>query len=413
MRRFLQATLLLAACWLGTFSLAAAQDGQALFKANCASCHKVTDARSTGPGLQGVAGRWNDDRAEMVKFIRGGAAAYAGGNNPNSAHVKALIAEYGTVMPAQPISEADANAILDYVANAAGAGNTTQQTQLVDPRTNLPNHHTESLFGGLSILIGVLLFAVIALVVIIAVVLIALRAKEEGTRFQMSHVSNFLASLKRNKFLVGTLGFIVFLFLFTVLVNYLRDVGLHQGYQPVQPIAFSHALHAGQYEIDCEYCHTGVRRGKSATIPSTNICQNCHHTRGGIVESQYQFNGDANFNATAEIAKVLASAANNTPIEWVRIHNLPDFVYFNHSQHVAVAGLECQQCHGPVQTMDEVYQFSVLSMGWCVNCHRSTEVDITKSEYYRSIHGSYLEPGNEQRITVETLGGLNCARCHY
>jgi hypothetical protein len=117
-----------------------------------------------------------------------------------------------------------------------------------------------------------------------------------------------------------------------------------------------------------------------------------------------------------EIEKIYESYKNNKPIEWVKIHNLPDLVYFNHAQHVKVAGLECQECHGPVEEMEEVYQYSKLSMGWCVDCHRKKEVDINKDDYYRSIHAQMredLKQGKIQKITVEKLGGLECARCHY
>jgi hypothetical protein len=174
---------------------------------------------------------------------------------------------------------------------------------------------------------------------------------------------------------------------------------------PAQPVAFSHKLHAGQYGIACQYCHIGVERGKYATIPSTNICMNCHN---------YVVQGPV--YGKKEIAKVRESWETGKPIEWVKIHVLPDFVYFNHAQHVKVAGLACQDCHGPVETMEEVYQFNDLSMGWCINCHREKEVDLDKNDYYKTVHAKVKERLNNKelkKITVENLGGLECARCHY
>jgi hypothetical protein len=177
-----------------------------------------------------------------------------------------------------------------------------------------------------------------------------------------------------------------------------RSVGLHKGYQPVQPIAFSHKLHAGQYKIACQYCHVGVEKGKSATIPSTNICMNCHN----YIQEGSRY-------GTKEIAKILESWETGKPIEWVRIHNLPDLVYFNHAQHVKVGGIACQTCHGPVEEMEEVYQYSDLSMGWCINCHRQTKVDLTANPYYERLHQAL----KEKTVTVEQIGGLECSKCHY
>jgi hypothetical protein len=195
-------------------------------------------------------------------------------------------------------------------------------------------------------------------------------------------------------FLVTAVGF-------KSVINGLFSVGVQQGYAPVQPIAFSHKIHAGQFEIDCKYCHTGVMKGKSATIPSVNICMNCHNQiRQGTTTGE------------GEIAKNVAAWDTKKPIEWVRIHNLPDFSYFNHSQHVNVAGVECQTCHGPVETMDVVQQHSLLTMGWCIDCHRKTDVNTRGNAYYDNLvelHGK----ASKQPMKVEDMGGLECAKCHY
>ena len=195
-------------------------------------------------------------------------------------------------------------------------------------------------------------------------------------------------------FLVAALGF-------KAVINGLFSVGVQQGYAPKQPIAFSHKIHAGQYEIDCKYCHVGVTKGKNATIPSVNICMNCHNQiKTGTLTGE------------GEIGKIVAAYENNKPIEWVRIHNLPDLAYFNHAQHVNVGGVECQTCHGPIETMDVVRQHSLLTMGWCIDCHRKTDVNTKGNAYYDKL----VELHNKSSKTpmkVEDEGGLECSKCHY
>jgi hypothetical protein len=188
---------------------------------------------------------------------------------------------------------------------------------------------------------------------------------------------------------------------FKAVINGLYSVGVQQGYAPKQPIAFSHKIHAGQFEIDCKYCHTGVMKGKSATIPSVNICMNCHN----------QIRQGTN-TGEGEIAKIVAAWDTKKPIEWVRVHNLPDLAYFNHSQHVNVAGVECQTCHGPVETMDVVEQYSLLTMGWCIDCHRKTDVNTRGNAYYDKLVELHNET-SKRPMKVEDMGGLECAKCHY
>jgi hypothetical protein len=136
-------------------------------------------------------------------------------------------------------------------------------------------------------------------------------------------------------------------------------LGNHQGYQPVQPIAYSHRLHAGQLAIDCQYCHTGADQGRHATVPSLSTCMKCHETVKGTSET-----------GKAEIARFTDAFRGGKPTRWVRVHNLPDFVHFDHSAHVS-SRIACQTCHGNVQDMAVVAHTSDLSMGWCVNCHRT------------------------------------------
>ncbi|QRN94778.1 cytochrome c3 family protein [Archangium violaceum] len=134
-------------------------------------------------------------------------------------------------------------------------------------------------------------------------------------------------------------------------------VNNNQNYMPAQPIAFSHAVHAGHYEIDCQYCHVGAEKSRHAGIPHSGVCMNCHT----------QVKTDS-----PEIQKLTQAVKQNTPIEWVRVHRLPDHAYFNHASHVT-SGLECQQCHGPVQEMVRLEQVEPMTMGWCLDCHRETQ----------------------------------------
>lgn len=195
----------------------------------------------------------------------------------------------------------------------------------------------------------------------------------------------------------------------------MNKVGVQQGYAPTQPIKFSHKIHGGDLQLDCKYCHSGADKSKSATIPSLNTCMNCHKyvqakdKYEGKISPEIQkiydaigFNGDTREYIPGHVQK---------PVEWVRIHNLPDLAYFNHSQHVKVAGLECQTCHGPVQEMDVVQQHSTLQMNWCVDCHNNRGINLDNA-YYDQVHAKAKKDG-KYHVTVAENGGIECGKCHY
>jgi hypothetical protein len=194
----------------------------------------------------------------------------------------------------------------------------------------------------------------------------------------------------------------------------LKAIAVTQGYTPDQPIKYSHMLHAGDMKIACIYCHSGAEKGKTAGVPSANVCMNCH-----------KFVKKGPTTGTEEIAKIYKAldydpdkgtyGPNPKPIQWVRVHNLPDLAYFNHSQHVVVGKVECQSCHGPVQDIYTVAgQYSKLTMGWCIDCHRTTNVKMAGNHYYDQYHEKLMAKlGNDSLITVEKIGGTECARCHY
>jgi nitrate reductase gamma subunit len=171
-----------------------------------------------------------------------------------------------------------------------------------------------------------------------------------------------------------------------LLAGALRRVGVSQGYAPSQPIAFSHRLHAGTYRVPCLYCHFAAEKSRHAGIPPAGVCMNCHR--------QLKV-------ATPEVEKLKEAVSQSRPLRWAKVHNLPDFVYFSHGQHV-VAGLACQRCHGPVETMERVRQESPLTMGWCLGCHRREEVVPPSQRTALARTGGHA-----------ATGGLECGKCHY
>ncbi|WP_205461737.1 cytochrome c3 family protein [Mangrovibacterium lignilyticum] len=181
-------------------------------------------------------------------------------------------------------------------------------------------------------------------------------------------------------------------------------LGRSQGYAPDQPIKFSHKVHAGENGIDCKYCHHTAESSKSAGIPAMNLCMNCHVLiREGTNSGKF------------EIAKIVNAVENKEPVEWVRLHNLPDHVFFSHAIHVGVAKLDCQKCHGPVEEMNLMRQNADLSMGWCVNCHRETDVKFKENGYYESFAKMHeeMEIGDLASVKAEDIGANDCMRCHY
>jgi hypothetical protein len=235
----------------------------------------------------------------------------------------------------------------------------------------------------------------------------------------------------RNKSYITLIVLVLFVIGGFFVVKGAINLGRMQGYEPVQPIYYSHKVHAGKNQISCLYCHSGAYEGKQANIPSLNTCMNCHMTISEYTGEELVREDGSKVDGTAEIHKIYEhtgwdpasrSYANpSTPVEWVRIHNLPDHVYFNHSQHTVAGQVQCQTCHGEIQKMDEVKQFADLSMGWCINCHRETKVNFvdssgTKGNQFYSIYEKYhdeIKRGLRDSVTVNDIGGTECQKCHY
>ena len=374
--------------------------GKSVFSANCKSCHKL-DQKYTGPALRGVTDRRSIDWAKS--FIKNSQALIASGD----AQANALYKEYNNLaMPAHEfLSDVELDNLLSYIeygdkeaAVVEGAGGT--DTGQATGGSGVPSEYLTII---LVVLVVVLLLILIVLGLIVSVLtkyLNSQKLEEEDAEF-INQKFDVKKVLRSDAFVVIVTALVIALVAKTA-IDGLYTIGVQQGYQPKQPIAFSHQLHAGQYEIECQYCHTGVVIGKSANIPSANICMNCHTHIQNVGGKE---------GISTEIQKIYNAVDNNQPIEWVRIHNLPDLAYFNHSQHVAVGGLECQTCHGPIEEMEVVYQHSSLTMGWCIDCHRQTDINSAGNAYYDKL--VQLHSDSKNSLKVKDIGGLECAKCHY
>jgi mono/diheme cytochrome c family protein len=400
MRQFLLVLALLCSPFLA-FAQDAEGDaakGETIFKNNCATCHNVTAEKSVGPGLKGISER--RDFPWLVSWIHNSQAMIANGDP----YAVKLYNQYNQAqMTSFPnLSEDDIRGILAYVeqANAAPAATAGAAAAGGAPATVQSGGPSD-----LFILVLVALLVVMLLVLGVLLVIVTLLSKavsgegataETGAPF-MERLKSTLTKAANNPAIRSATVWVFVLLVAKALIDGAYQVGVQQGYAPKQPIAFSHKLHAGEYQINCNYCHTGVNRGKSAHIPSANICMNCH----GVIKKE-----------SPEIQKIYAAIEENQPIEWVRVHNLPDLAYFNHSQHVNVGGLECQQCHGEIEQMEVVEQRSSLTMGWCIDCHRRTEVDTKDNAYYdKLVQLHSLE--SKDALKVADIGGLECSKCHY
>jgi len=390
------------------------QAGKSLFNANCAACHKL-NKKAVGPALSGVTEKY--DKEWLYSWIRNGTQMIKDGD-PQAV---AIWEEYNrAVMTNYPqFSDEQIDNILAY----------TNYTP--PPPTNTTAVTAESSSQGSSISLNIILAVTILIFTILIVMLFLVQrtlikiANASGVKIETDtkrNITPLWQTIVKNQFLIFIMvvGFLLSSAYFTY--GYLMQVGIDQGYAPIQPIHYSHKIHAGANQIECKYCHSSARVSKHSGIPSLNVCMNCHEYIAEYNGEEDLENGYTRDFYTNEIKKLYSAVGwdeenqvytgNTKPVKWVRIHNLPDFVYFNHAQHAQVAQIECQTCHGPVEEMEIMYQYSPLTMGWCIDCHRESNVD-KDNEYYQKVHDELSKKYGVEKLTVAQLGGIECAKCHY
>ncbi|MBL7749228.1 MAG: c-type cytochrome [Chitinophagaceae bacterium] len=435
-------TLLFLSFFVFSIVNVSAQDGKALFMGKCASCHAM-GKDMTGPNLEGLEERWqNTDQIKV--WIKNWAKAVSAGY-PQAVKVQNYAPSAMTAFEGS-ITDAEIDAILKYIRE--------WKPVVVDPQgggTVAPEKGNSNavIFGVISLILG-----------IIALILMQVNSNLKKMSDDAEGISRpDPVPFYKNKAYIAMAAIVFFVIGGYLVAKGAIGLGRQKDYQPVQPIYYSHKVHAGINQINCQYCHSSVTESKHATIPSVNVCMNCHKAINTYEKGPklYDENGDE-INGTAEIEKLYKYAgfdpknaaawdpSKAKPIEWVKIHNLPDHVYFNHSQHVKTGKVQCQSCHGEITQMDEVKQASELSMGWCVNCHRETKVDFnydsTGNKFYSiyekfhndlktselaAIKGNTTLNAKEKKFKIDSLmklvrmdsvrvqdiGGLECQKCHY
>ncbi len=414
-KQFSRSVLLVAGLTVASFAARAEGDaakGEALYKAKCSSCHKL-DVRMTGPALGPTITSETDDKW-LTKWIQNNQALIAA-KDPKALKIYNEYNQAGMNVFTE-LSDGDVADIITYVRTeykkmqeapkAGGAAGATAEDS------------TPSSFMIFGLLAVVIISFIVILVLNRAIGTLEkllLKRKDlapEELAVEENVAVDRLAGLKK---LAKNKKLVFFFVLASVIAGgswswvTMWNTNMHQGYQPVQPIKYSHELHAGVMKINCQYCHGGAYKSKNATIPSLNVCMNCHKTvktESPEIHKIYDALGYDPGTQKYDTTKA-------RPIQWVRVHNLPDFAYFNHSQHVKVAGLECQKCHGPIQTMKEVYQYSPLTMKWCVQCHRRTDVAVKGNAYYENMIDVHERLKKGEKLTAAAMGGLECGKCHY
>ena len=400
---------------LTAFSQDAAK-GKEIFNANCAACHKL-DAKSTGPALRGVEAKY--DKEWLYKWIKNSGELIKSGD---AQAVKVFEENNKVAMTAFPqLSNEDIDNIIAYTSEPAPVAVAPVAGASVDGN----NAANESGVSN-NLILGALSLVMLMLVVMLFLVnnMLTKIAGAKGIEIVKKNRSLmvFFNAYAKNQFLVLVSAILFLLVSAYFAYGYLMQIGIDQGYEPLQPIHYSHRIHAGDNGIDCKYCHSSARVSKHAGIPSLNVCMNCHKNISEVAETTATEEHSKAFY-DQQIAKLYDAVGwdkslqkytgKTKPVKWVRIHNLPDHVYFNHSQHVTVAGVECQTCHGPVEEYEFQKQFAPLTMGWCINCHRETNVKVEDNAYYKKIHEELSKKYGVSQLTAAQMGGLECGKCHY
>lgn len=397
-------------------------EGRKIFREKCTSCHAL-DRNSIGPALQPKVA--STDEAFLIKWIHNAPALIASGDK--QAVEASKFNPDIDMTPFPQLTEVQIKNVLAYVK----AGEPKKEVVAGAATTDDSVSHL-SIAGVIAVIIAsILVLVVLSRAIKTLERLILQKQGIEIIEDEAVPMGPSFRKMFRNKKFV----FFVILCLMVVLGSFgwmgMWNTGVHTGYQPVQPIKFSHELHAGINKIECQFCHSGAFKSKNASIPSLNVCMNCHKQ----VQARDKYDGEI----SPEIQKIYTAlgynpdkpdapldVANQKPVEWVRVHNLPDFAYFNHSQHVVVGeeairkerGLQpnepvCFACHGPVDTMPEIYQYSPLTMKWCISCHKDAQISGKDNAFYDKVIAAHEKIKKGEKITPAALGGLECGKCHY
>jgi hypothetical protein len=376
----------------------------------------------TGPNLHGVLDRWGGDTKGIHTWILNWKEAVSAGFE-EAQKVKDFSPTEMQIFKGQ-ISPAELDAVVKYI---------TEWQPPVPPKPE------DGGGGGGGSGGGALIFGIISL--IMALIALILMQVNSNLKKLSDDTEGILrpdpVPFYKNKVYIALFSIVLFIVGGYYTASALIDFGRQKHYQPAQPIFYSHKVHAGINQINCLYCHGAAMDSKHAAIPSVNVCMNCHKTINTYEKGPKLTREDGTeVNGTREIEKLFSYAgfdpknsaawdpSKAKPIAWTKIHSLPDHVYFNHSQHIKAGKVQCQSCHGEITNMDEVYQFSELSMGWCINCHRNTKVDFYKIDssgkatgnkfysIYEKFHND-IKSGKMDSVTVKDIGGLECQKCHY
>ncbi|MAW96350.1 MULTISPECIES: c-type cytochrome [unclassified Leeuwenhoekiella] len=391
--------------------------GKALFNANCAACHKLYD-RATGPALYNVTER--RDREWLYRWIKNNKELRDSGDPEAIAIYNEYSQKAMNIFP--QLSNADIDDILAYT--------NTPKPEPVAPADQAGGGGGAG--GGVSstIILAILAIVLVMLVAVLFLVNNTLRkfAVAQGVELPVKESRKPIwKTFVENQFLVLVSVIVLLLGGAYFAYGWMMQVGVDQGYEPIQPIHYSHRIHAGDNQIECKYCHSSARTSKHSGIPSLNVCMNCHKSISEVADATSDYSSVTEdytkefydkeiqklYKAVGWDQATQSYTGETQAVEWVRIHNLPDFAYFNHSQHVSVAGVQCQTCHGPVEEMEVMYQYAPLTMGWCINCHRETNVKMDGNPYYEKIHEELSKKYGVEELTAAQMGGLECGKCHY
>lgn len=410
------------------------ENGIKIFKKECTACHSIDLTKKLiGPPLQNITKKRNIEW--LHKWIKNNKSLIKNGdkealdiyNKYNKSDMNLFL----------HLSKDDINDILSFIDNPEIINNKKNDkniinNSIIDKYSNELNNTYEIIFVGFIILFILLLIILIRLIQLIKILNSKKLGDYEIINYNIFNIINIIKIIKKYYYIGYSLIFIFSIISIYSIWNFLMLIDVNKGYKPIQPIYFSHKIHSGINKINCQYCHSDSQYSKFASIPSTNVCMNCHITIDKY-QGKYIEKGKNRSFYNKEINKLYKSIGwdpidrkyknASNPIEWIKIHNMPDFVYFNHSQHIVVGekaikkiknvDISCNACHGNVQNMDSVEMANDFTMEWCINCHRNISIDKNNNyyiEYFKNIHKKHYK---KNKITVSDVGGTECVKCHY